>query len=100
MKNLTKTTNTVLIAIAAIASISLLSMNPAYAMVESNLSEFSESEARHITNLANKVESLTEKIATLEGNDDTRSEKRVIHLQVKLDKILDELNPLGFYSHE
>ena len=42
MKNLTKTTNTVLIAIAAIASISLLSMNPAYAMVESNLSEFSE----------------------------------------------------------
>ena len=43
---------------------------------------------------------MTEKIATLEGNDDTRSEKRVIHLQVKLDKILDELNPLGFYSHE
>ncbi|WP_316506098.1 hypothetical protein [Nitrosopumilus sp.] len=96
----TKTINTVLIAVAAIASISLLGMNPAYAMVSSNLSEFSEDEAKHITNLAKKVEILTEKIATLEAEDNKNNEKRIVQLQAKLDKILDELNPLGFYSHE
>ncbi len=96
----TQTINSILIAITALVGISILSMTPAYAMVSSNLSEFSEDEAKHITHLAKKVEFLTEKIATLEGSDKKNSEKRIVQLQNNLDRILDELNPLGFYSHE
>ena len=96
----TKTISTILIAVAAISSVSILGMSPAYAMVYSDLSEYSEGEAKHITNLAKKVEFLTEKIAVLEENDNSNNAKHIAQLQAKLDKILDELNPLGFYSHE
>jgi len=98
MTNMKNTTKTMLFtSLIVVAVMTLGGVNSTYAMNYSSPEDLSEIETVRITTLAKQVQFLDEIIKELsDGNVANKS--TILYLQGQLDKILEELNLLGFYT--